>query len=72
MTDSKLNYLGPLPKALTFDRPRSGWLHQLPLPFLIVVGLPTLLAAIYFLVIASPRYVSEARFLVRAPHPSQP
>lgn len=72
MTDSKLNYLGPLPKALTFDRPRSGLMQRLPLPFLIVVGLPTLLAAIYFLIIASPRYVSEARFLVRAPNQSQP
>ncbi len=72
MTDSKLNYLGPLPKALTFDRPRPGWMQRLPLPFLIVVGLPTLLAAIYFLLIASPLYVSEARFLVRAPSQSQP
>lgn len=72
MTDSKLNYLGPLPKALTFDRPRPGWMQRLPLPFLIVVVLPTVLAAIYFLLIASPRYVSEARFIVRAPNQSQP
>lgn len=72
MTDSKLNYLGPLPKALTFDRPRPSWMQRLPLPFLIVVGLPTLLAAIYYLLIASPLYVSEARFLVRAPNQSQP
>ena len=72
MTDSKLNYLGPLPKALTFDRPRPGWMRRLPLPFLLIVGLPTLLAAIYFLLIASPRYVSEARFIVRAPNAGQP
>ena len=72
MTDSKLNYLGPLPKALTFDRPQAGWMQRLPLPFLIIVGLPTLLAAIYFLLIASPQYVSEARFIVRQPNQAQP
>ncbi|NBB53303.1 chain-length determining protein [Rhizobium sp. CRIBSB] len=44
----------------------------MPWPFLLVVGLPTLLAAIYFLLIASPRYVSEARFLVRQPNQAQP
>jgi len=72
MTDSKLNYLGPLPKALTFDRPRPGWMQRLPTPFLIVVGLPTLLAAVYLLLIASPQYVSEARFIVRQPNQAQP
>lgn len=72
MTDSKLKYLGPIPKALTFDRPRQGWASRLPLAFLIVVALPTLIAMVYFLLIASPRYVSEARFIVRAQNSSQP
>lgn len=51
------------------DRAR---LARLPWPFLLVVLLPTLLATIYFLLIASPRYVSEARFIVRAPSQAQP
>ena len=37
------------------------------LPFLLIVVLPTLLAAIYFLVLAAPRYMSEAKFVVRSP-----
>lgn len=34
--------------------------------FLLVVGLPTLLAAVYFALIASDQYVSETRFAIRA------
>ncbi len=41
-------------------------------PFLLCVILPTLLAAVYFLLIASPRYVSEARFIVRQAGQTQP
>lgn len=37
-----------------------------PWGLLLVVVLPTVVAAVYFLLIASPRYVSEARFIVRA------
>jgi capsular polysaccharide transport system permease protein len=40
--------------------------------FILCVLLPTLLAAVYFLLIASPRYVSEARFIVRQAGQSQP
>ncbi len=35
--------------------------------FLIVVALPTLIAAIYYLAIAAPEYVSETTFVVRTP-----
>jgi capsular polysaccharide transport system permease protein len=65
MTEPKLNYIGALPKALGHDRPGRDWLRRLPVGFLLVVVLPTLIAAIYFLAIASPRYVSEAQFVVR-------
>ncbi len=59
------------------DVPRIGRLErarQLKLPwlFLFVVVVPTVLAATYFLLIASPMYVSEAEFIVRAPSQSQP
>jgi capsular polysaccharide transport system permease protein len=38
------------------------WRH----PFLLLVILPTLIAAVYFYGIAAPQYVSEARFVVSA------
>jgi capsular polysaccharide transport system permease protein len=46
-----------------------GWRDR-PLFYLMVV-LPGLVAAIYYLFIASPVYVSEARFIVRAAAPTQ-
>lgn len=68
MTDPELTYVGPLPK-LPNSRPSGAerW-RRLPWAFIIVVVLPTVLAAVYFLLIASPRYVSEARFIVRSPN----
>lgn len=73
MTDSKLTFLGPGPDLDKLVGPaRASRLRALPWPFLLVVVLPTLVAAIYFLLIASPRYVSEARFIVRAPNQAQP
>ncbi|MEJ8406363.1 chain-length determining protein [Brevundimonas vesicularis] len=65
MTEPKLNYIGPLPQALTYDRKVPLW-RRIPIGFLMVVALPTLVAAVYFLLIASPLYVSEARFIVRS------
>lgn len=69
MADPKLEYLGSSSKSVT----RSGIrLRKPPLGLLIVVVLPTVIAAIYFLLIASPRYVSEARFVVRSANMAQP
>jgi capsular polysaccharide transport system permease protein len=73
MTDPRLTYIGPS-VASSESRPKMQvplW-RKLPLSFLLVVCLPTLLGAIYFLLIASPRYVSEARFLVRSASQDQP
>lgn len=72
MAEAQINYLGPIPEALTFREERKPWWRRLPVGFLLVVALPTLLAAIYYLLIATPRYVSEARFIVRASSQSQP
>jgi BexC/CtrB/KpsE family polysaccharide export inner-membrane protein len=72
MTDQKLNYIGPIPKMLAFERERPAWWRRIPLAALLVVGLPTLLALIYYLLIASPRYVSETQFIVRAAGQSTP
>ncbi|WP_409019938.1 chain-length determining protein [Brevundimonas vesicularis] len=69
MADPKLQYRGNLPTKPVRKRVR---IRRLPLAFLVVVGLPTALAAIYYLLIASPRYVSEAHFVVRSAQVSQP
>lgn len=72
MTETKLNYVGPIPKLLSFERERPAWWRRVPIAAILVVGLPTLLAAIYFLLIASPRYVSETQFIVRNAGQSAP
>jgi capsular polysaccharide transport system permease protein len=72
MAEAQINYLGPLPEALTFREEPKPWWSRLPVGFLMVVVLPTMLAAIYYLLIATPLYVSEARFIVRASNQSQP
>jgi len=67
MNEPKLNYLGPA-EGFSAARtlPQTPLFKRLPLGFLIVVALPTLVAMIYYLLIASPRYVSESRFMVRS------
>ena len=40
--------------------------------FLVMVVLPTVIAAIYYLLIAAPEYISEARFVVRTPTQQTP
>lgn len=72
MENSRIEYEGPIPRAITYAGGQAeGW-RKLPWGFIGGVILPTLIAAIYFLLIATPRYVSEARFIVRAPAQSQP
>lgn len=71
MTEAKLDYLGPSSKLLTSDVIETPWWRKLPLGFLLVVALPTLIAVVYYLLIASPRYVSESRFIVRSPERMQ-
>lgn len=73
MSDAKLTYIGPLSDETRPEKSRwSGVREALPWPFLIVVVVPTLLAALYFLILASPRYVSEARFVVRSQSEQSP
>lgn len=72
MTEAKLDYIGPIPKALTFDRAKPAWWRKIPVAFIVVVLIPTIAATVYYLLIASPRYVSEARFVVRAPNQGVP
>ncbi|OMG55307.1 MULTISPECIES: chain-length determining protein [Brevundimonas] len=70
MTD-RLEYLGPLDR-LAVRRPRINFASRSFVAFCVVVVLPTVFAAIYYLLIAAPQYVSEARFIVRAPSQDRP
>ncbi len=56
--------MAPAPAA--FLRPPARRLTKTRLMFLLVVVLPTALAALYFGLIASDRFVSEATFVVRS------
>lgn len=61
----KLRYIGPLNSATPRGR---SWMasvsRRVPVGFAVVVGIPTLLAALYWGVIATPRYVAESHFTV--------
>lgn len=72
MADTNLTYLGAAEEPRATPPAKRSWRKRLPLGFLIVVAAPSLMGAIYYGLIASPRYVSESRFVVRSANPSQP
>lgn len=68
MSDPITQYLGPTPSQGEIGKKDSksiSMLHKLPISFILAVILPTAIVAIYYLIIATPMYVSEARFVVR-------
>lgn len=75
MNRPHLRFLGPL---TTGEEPKSravrarAYLRRMPLAFVMIVVVPTIVSAIYLAFIASPRYVSEARFIVRSAGQQQP
>lgn len=64
MSHHRLEYLGPI-DGLTGPASHERW-KKLPWAFLLVVVLPSVISAVYLLFVASPQYVSEARFVVRS------
>lgn len=71
--ESKIEYMKPLDELGGSSARRiPKAFPRLPWPFLVVVVVPTLLAFIYCMFIAAPQFVSEARFIVRAPAQEQP
>jgi capsular polysaccharide transport system permease protein len=72
---SQLDRGGSLSRAIAADvrvRPRTAgriqqFLRSLNIWFWAIVGLPTLVAGVYFFAIASDLYLSEAKFIVRSP-----
>ena len=71
MHKSEVRYLGPTDSQRLLEVPNSRW-KDLPWGFLVVVVLPTVIASIYFLLVATPRFVSEANFVVRSSSQSTP
>lgn len=72
MTHANLTRLGSLPTNESPEPTLAERLRALPWGFLGVVVVPTLLVAIYYFLIATPRYVSEAQFIVRETNSRQP
>ncbi len=74
MSEPKITYLGAVPGSAVSEAVSDRWriLRILPWPFWLFVVLPVLLTAIYIFGIASPRYVSEAQFVVRSSDRQQP
>lgn len=69
---AEIRFIGPLDETERPTKALPWWRKPLLISMGIVVVLPTLLAALYFLFIASPRYVSEAYFVVRRADQSNP
>lgn len=73
MSDSRVTFLGAAPQdepPLRHSEP--FWQKPTAIAFFVIVVLPTLIAAIYFLFIVTPRYVSEAHFVVQTASKQQP
>lgn len=69
----QLRYIGPLPGTVKPPKSRLKRICQrIPVGMAVVVGVPTLMAVVYWGVIASPRYVSEAHFTVRKTDDARP
>lgn len=72
MSDSHIKLIAPLNKAATPRGTAATFIRRIPISFLIVVAAPVLAASLYFLLIATPRYVAEAKFVVRSATERQP
>lgn len=69
---AEIRFLEPLDQTRVQKRKRRWWQKPVLVAALITVVLPTALATVYYLTIASPRYVSETRFVVRRAGQSSP
>lgn len=61
-----LKLLGPLTRLGASSGSSRGKRRRLPVAFLVMVVVPTVVSAGYLFMVAQPRYVSEARFIVRS------
>lgn len=69
----QMRYIGPVSGQSDARTPRwRSWRKRLTSPIVLVVVLPTLAAALYWGVIATPRYVAESHFMVRKMNEARP
>jgi len=74
MSNAKLTYLGASSSTDVSSAPqlyREIW-RRVPISLIVVVIIPTLIAAAYYLIFATPAYVSETRFVIRQASREQP
>lgn len=69
---AEIRFLEPLDQTRSTKRRTPWWRKPMVVAGIIVVVMPTALSAVYNLMIASPRYVSESRFVVRRAGQSGP
>lgn len=62
---AEIRYIEPLDQTRNQPRKVPFWRKPVVMAAILVVGLPTVLASGYYLLFASPRYVSETNFVVR-------
>lgn len=73
MNNSNLTFQGrPQNDAKSTGLSKGEWQRRVPWAFVTFVAAPTAVAAIYYLLLASPQYVSEAHFIVRSAEQKQP
>lgn len=67
--NGSLTRLGDLPGT---NNRKKGFSSRVPWVFVTIVAIPTLIAAIYFGILARPIYVAEAQFVVRSQRENTP
>jgi len=71
MNDANISYVGSAKAPKRKEAMHTRAWRKLPKGFLVVVGVPTLVASLYYGAIASPIYVSESNFVVRSASQNQ-
>jgi capsular polysaccharide transport system permease protein len=62
----------PVAAAVSRGPTRVAWASRIPWRLVLIVIVPTFLVGVYYLFVAAPLYVSEARFVVRSRNQNQP
>lgn len=69
---AEIRFIGPLDGTEKKSAARPWWRQPQFVALTLFVGLPTVLSAVYFLLLASPRYESEVQFVVRRADQASP
>lgn len=69
---AEIRFIGPLDGTEQKSAPLHWWRKPQFISLMLFVGLPTIVSAAYFLLLASPRYESEVQFVVRRADQASP